>query len=197
VGGLVVGRNELLYVWSLIKIVLLFSFLNILIVLAGLGISAVVGGPDALESGTSDGTWFAGVLALYFGSIFVLLPLMARSALVFPHVALGNRSELREMWRRTKGNGWRLAGYFILVILTATICSWLVLLPIYSLIGGGIFPTPEQLIHLRENTTLMLAQYLLGIPFTLVWTMLTITMLSVAYREIVGLPGAAGGEPAA
>lgn len=199
-GGLVIGRAELLYVWSLIKIGLLFFLLNFLTLLAGLGIVAVIWGRDIFSGPTSDGSVIAIVLFIYLCSIVLVLPLFARSALVLPHVALGNRSEIREIWRRTKGNGLRLAGYFISVVFTATIATFLVLLPVYSLFGIGFFSGPEQLIQLRENMPWMLVQYAIGIPFGLIWTMLSITMLSVAYREIIGLPGgegaSAGAEPA-
>ncbi len=188
--GFVFGRNEFLYVWSLIKIALI-AFAAGMAIMIVLGVLGAIGGGGALRQalGSSQkGAIFVFVVLLYVAVMVALLPVIPRMMLVLPHVAVGNRSEVRFVWRQTQGNGWRLGGYFLLVMLVAAVGSMVVLGPVYWLLGIGLFPSPEAMQNLTTSPWLLFAQFLIGVPVSLIWTMLSITMLSVAYREIIGLP---------
>ena len=193
--GLSVGRPELLYIWSIIKLGLLYVLALIVIALVAVSISFALGERDVVQTGALGGRTIHPMAAvILIVGILALMPVFARLFLVMPHVALGNRSQLREIWGRTQGNGWRLVGYFLVVILTVGIASTVLILSAYAILGLRLIPTPEEIAAMQNGWTQTLLHFVIGIPFWLVWTMLTITMLSVAYREIVGLPGGHEGE---
>jgi hypothetical protein len=49
---------------------------------------------------------------LMFGSVVVTLPLIARCGLVLPSVAVDKGFEIKDAWRASRGNTWRLAVIF-------------------------------------------------------------------------------------
>jgi hypothetical protein len=179
--GFEFGRKELLYLWSLVKIMFILAgaILGISVLVGILAIPVVM----LAKSHQADGggspliLLSIGVL-VYVAILAVFVALMQRLMLALPHVALGNASRIWLIWRETKGNMWRLLGYYMLIILPVTII--LVLLPMLKPVSLVLFGV-------------------LYAPFLALVMMLSITMLSVAYREIIGLPAAAApeaGEPA-
>ncbi len=195
--GLAFGRNELLYIWSLIKIGLvgILALIPVMAVVAIVvaGISKGLGG--AGPKGTSPALILI-VAGAYLAAIVTWLLAASRLMLVLPHVALGNRSQLRFIWRNSDGNSWRLVGYFLLVALGVGIGSIIVVLPIYWLLGISIFSSAEVFHDMATNPWKFTLRFIVSIPLSLIWTMATITMLSVAYREIIGLPEGAAPESA-
>jgi hypothetical protein len=189
------GRKEWLYIWSSIKLFLLFVLLMLpvfgVLMVVGAGASILTGqGLENLNSGNFSPNATGAMIATYFVAIFALLIVSCRLTLVLPHVALGNPSELRFIWDKTRGNIWRLFGYFLLMML-----SFLLVMIAVQVLLGLIFGMPladpkasRDLIHGSWKTLAMVA---IWIPVQMLWMMLSITMLSVAYREIVGLPGQA------
>jgi hypothetical protein len=111
----------------------------------------------------------------------------SRLVLVLPHVAIGQPSNLRFIWKQTHGNSWRILGYTLLVSLLAFVGLLLMLL-VNWLLGMPMAQTPEALKDMVDHPTAFLIAGVVDLPIQMAWVMLTITMLSVAYREIIGLP---------
>ena len=173
------------YVVTILKLSLVMVFAMIPVV-AGSAIAAYVA-----DGGEGTGMGAVGAL-LFLGVFFLLMLLFVRISIALPDAALGGRGSVRATFDRTEGNSWRLLGYNVLVQLALMVVSL-----IYSLIAGLI------LVAIFGDSTsgaALLTSGLLNIPIYLYSSMVGVTMLSVAYREIVGLPGgegaSAGAEPA-
>ncbi|MFZ3034948.1 MAG: hypothetical protein WA138_13155 [Parvibaculum sp.] len=190
--GFEFGRSEWLYIWSGIKIGLLFLAFGV--------VMAIVGAPN---SGSFDPnslpSALVGALVLgYFAAVLCVMLVIGRLVLVLLHVAIGHASELRRIWDLSGGNSWRMIGYMLLISLLAS-PGVLAMLLINWLLGIPMAQTPEALKELLEHPTSYWIASIVDLPIQIAWVMLTITMLSVAYREIIGLapadvPGQ-GGEP--
>ncbi|MGV8996891.1 MAG: hypothetical protein ACOH12_08100 [Parvibaculaceae bacterium] len=157
--GLTIDKEELQYAWSTVKIGLA-TYLPIYLVLKNI---------PTIRFSNSDFLIFVGaglvvVVLLLFGAII-------RASLLLPHTAIGGRSEFLEIWKKSSEQTWRLAAYGMLTIGPA-----LLFVPALRwFFGTSLFLSP----------LLFLA---IAIVQMLVVLMLTITTLSVAYREIIGLP---------
>lgn len=194
------GRNELVYIWSMIKI----GFVGLIAVLVlTIALGMIVGGAlfvgGTMDAGASGLTpALIGTILGYVVIAVVLLFVMSRLSIVLPHVALGNPSRIRFIWNTTKGNSWRLAAFFALVALCAALASAIAVAPLDLLLGIPLMATQETVRDLAASPWKFALRFVVSIPLTLAWAMLTVTMLSVAYREIVGLPadGVAASEAA-
>ncbi|HUD50501.1 hypothetical protein [Parvibaculum sp.] len=166
--GLIFGRKELLYFWSALKIFVIWALsapvLSIPILVGSIYAYDRLYHPDW---NTFD-AWImpAAVLADVIGWV-VLVPLVLRAALVLPHVSLGGESNIRYIWRRAEGNTWRLLVLMLLVTMLPAL--------LFFAIAFISAPVP-------------LAATALGAVAYVILGMLSTTALSVAYREIVGLP---------
>lgn len=170
-----------------IVVLLKLSFVMLLAMLPVVFGSMLAG---ALMSGSESGAVTAVEGLLIFGLFLLLILLFVRISLALPDAAVSGRGAIRGIFERTEGNSWRLVGYNILVQLILMVVS-LVYSLILTLIVSAIFAD-------RTGGGAMLATVLLNIPIYLYSSMVGVTMLSVAYREIVGLPGGgAGGTSAA
>ncbi len=120
---------------------------------------------------------------------FVVIYFSMRMSVAFPDAALGRRGLIGEAFERTKGNGWRLSAYGLLVQVSALAALSLGTFAIGLL--AGLF---ENFLAGTESDLTIKVVTALALPLVVFQSMLTITMLSVAYREIVGLPadGSAG-----
>lgn len=191
--GFDLGRKEWLYIWSSIKLFLLFVLLMLpvfgVLMVVGAGASIFAGqGLENLNSGNLSPAAILAMVVAYGVALCALSMVSCRLALVLPHVALGNPSELRFIWDQTRGNSWRLVGYFLLMVLSIL----LVMIAVQVLLGlivGMPLADPKASRDLIHGSWKTLAMAAIWIPVQMLWMMLSITMLSVAYREIVGLPG--------
>ncbi|WP_421861969.1 hypothetical protein [Parvibaculum sp.] len=170
------------YVITILKLSLVMIFAMIPVV-AG---SAIAG--YLAKGGEGSGPGALGAV-LFLGVFFLLMLLFVRISIALPDAALGGRGSVRATFDRTEGNSWRLLGYNVLVQLALMVVSL-----IYSLIAGLVL---MSVFADSTNGAAMLTSALLNIPIYLYSSMIGVTMLSVAYREIVGLPGGEGAPAAA
>ncbi len=161
------------YIWTSIKlglVYLLFAVAVGIFVVLGASIAHAIGGGEEKGSGASM-LLFLGITIIYLGVLLVFFRLM----IALPDAALGQGGRVMEAFRRTRGNSWRLLGAFLILLVTAAILMVIAGLVLGALSGIGLVGTVI-------GDILYAGVYL----FTL---MVQITMLSVAYREIVGMPG--------
>ena len=172
------------YVITILKLSLVMIFAMIRVVAGSVIADYLTNGGGGSGPGALGGLLFIGVF-------FLLMLLFVRISIALPDAALGGRGSVRVTFERTEGNSWRLLGYNILVQLALMVVSLIYGL-LATLILGSVFAD-------STNGAAMLTSALLNIPIYLYSSMIGVTMLSVAYREIVGLPdgeGPTGAEPA-
>ena len=197
--GFEFGRREWLYLWSTLKIALLF--VAILALIGSLGTTIFMGGKAIASYSAIDLSNLPPALVFVLMLGYMVLTICAllvvgRLSLVLPHVAIGQPSNLRFIWDHTRGNSWRMIGYMLLISLLASL-GVLALLLVNWLLGIPMEQTPEALRELLEHPTSYWIASIVDLPIQIAWVMLTITMLSVAYREIIGLaPADAPGQGA-
>lgn len=129
-----------------------------------------------------DRNFLASQNVIYMKAILgtLLAGVVMRVSFVLPHTALGHRSDLGLVWRQSIGHTWRLALFSISIYLPFALFSFLrPLIPIW--------------LREQENAADLLpwfvaASYLVSMLKSVLFLMVTITALSIAYREIIGLP---------
>lgn len=169
------------YLWTLLKLFLLSLLAILILVGATAGIVYVLGDliemPEQAKLPPFAGPLiFVAVVALYIFIVGLVLRLM----MGLPDAAVGQRGRIFRTFGLTRGNTWRLGGYAVLIgFLTITGIIVLVLVLRYLGILVGIWQNPLSWLFM---VVFLIASYLY-------FLMLSITMLSVAYREIIGLPG--------
>lgn len=174
------------YIWTVLKLVVV-SFGLLFLFAVPLGVFTVVG--DVLVLQIVAVLLMVGVW-LWTATIYL------RVSLALPDAAIGGGGSIGKVFDATSGNGWRLLGYAVLIMLAMLVLNLVVSLVLqagFVALGGG---SPEQVFS-SENLIPLIVLGIVNFAFYLYFTMIQITMLSVAYREIVGLPGGEGSEPAA
>ncbi|MES1990151.1 MAG: hypothetical protein V4441_04260 [Pseudomonadota bacterium] len=164
-------REDGSYVWATIKIfvvlvLLILAFASVLVGIASLRL------PDAAMS-------ILGLVSVI--AFFWLYLAFFRMMLALPDAALGQGGRLGDMYKASTGNGWRLLGFgFLLCLAVITIVALVAALfaAIFTTLGVKVSTSPIAL-------SLIAVAY---IAVYLFFLMTQITMLSVAYREIIGLP---------
>jgi len=135
--GLAFGRREIryLFVWLALSLAFLGAFAAVVAIMTTLQFLAmlvlyllllIVGAADALAVGQRDQ-----FVVLLWISVFFALPaasyVAGRLTLVLPALAVDRRRPLRQAWRMSAGNGWRLVASSLLVLAPmesiATMCS--------------------------------------------------------------------------
>ncbi|MCE9651059.1 MAG: hypothetical protein K8R18_15680 [Parvibaculum sp.] len=170
--GLSFARKDILYVWASILIGTALSPAA----LAALPVASFGAASFFPQGETQDLYWKLAVGFLSLGAPFAAVGLLlGRWILVLPHVAMGYGSSLRFVWQQTRGNSWRIFAYMVLVFL-----------PVGLLVALSLM---AQAVSLEFAAAV-------DAPVYIVTAMLSITCLSVAYREIVGLPPAMQPDPA-
>lgn len=181
-GGPFWGRFEARYLWTGFKLILcafLLAFVGGLLLFLVSFNRASDGG---LVSGRAGEILAACILvAIYFGFTVWLI----RVSVAFPDAALGKGGSIGAAYRRTTGNAWRLLGYSLIVQVPLSIGVALVQMAIAGALAAVL------------GASAKLVVIVLMLPVSLYVAMIGITMLSVAYRELVGLPPEAQGEPSA
>ena len=152
--------------WTALLLLPLFALLGLLV-----GSEAVA---DEVEADASRPlVTLLGLLAV----AMVLLALM-RLSLVLPAIALCEaQATLAAAWRRTRGNTWRLATAFLL-----TGIPILALVALFTSADISSHDMADRSLYVMRNTLLELAMMVLG--------MLSVSLLSLAYRELAVPPAA-------
>lgn len=181
-GGPLWGRFEARYLWTAIKLILCGVALALLMgILGAFGFFL-----SRMDGGLANST---------FGKVVIVVVLLAsyigffawliRVSIAFPDAALGQGGAIRAAFDRTAGNGWRLFGYSLLVQLPLSIGVGLVQMALAGALAALL------------GASAKLVVVLLMLPISLYVAMIGVTMLSVAYRELVGLPQAESAAEAA
>ena len=182
-GSFLLRMEDARYIWTFIKVTLLYFLMAVLLFAVIFGIAGIAG--IAERGGNPAGAGFLGVvlaISMVIGYLLIL-GLSLRLMLALPDVAIGLPGKVRAVLAATQGNTWRMVGYALLIGLVYGVVI-LVLILVLAILGGVLGAGP-----------LVLAiSGVVGIAAYFYFVMLSVTMLSVAYREIVGLPGGHEGE---
>jgi len=119
-------------------------------------------------------------LALIF---LMLLMWVVRVSLAFPDAALGGSGKIGNALWRTTGYSWRLLGYFMLILLPLAFAAMIAGKAMEKIIVPAIAPRVTDVAGYEA-----VAAEALLLPLSIYVLMAQVTMLSVAYREIIGLP---------
>jgi hypothetical protein len=181
-------KEDFRYVWTWFKVLLVFSVVALVI---GLGAAALYYGAMTMLAGdgASGGVQklvmamvgLACLVAVVYG-----LSIYFRSMLALPDAAVGHGGRVGFVLGRTSGNGFRL---FCTIMLTSLLVG-----VIYSIIEFLSRKLIENL-NLGDataQTALVASTFLLVAAAYLYVLMAQITVLSVAYREIIGLSSSGG-----
>ncbi len=172
------------YIWTYIKVFLIFAGLMTIFGIV-MGALTFLKGRDQTSS-LGPLTAIAVPVFLFF--YFWVMALYMRMALSLPDAAVGMGGRVRTIFKATKGNGARLLGYLIVFGLALTLAFVLTLL-VMGVAASVIAPFVGMQVALVLGLIVYAALYMY-------FLMSSITMLSVAYREIVGLPPAMQPDPA-
>lgn len=184
-GGVLLRMEDARYIWTFIKVMLLYFLMAILLFAVVFGIAAVSG--IAKEGGNPAGAGFLGMV-LVVGMVvgyLLIIGFFMRLMLALPDAAIGLSGNVRAILKATQGNTWRMVGYAVLIgLLYGVMMIGLIL--ILAIVGAVLGTGPA-----------LAVSAIVGTAAYFYFVMLSITMLSVAYREIVGLPGGYEGEATA
>lgn len=177
------GSGQTRYLWTSLKLTLVLLFA--VFVLAMLVMFAAIGGSNVAGFHTEAGKSVGSTLAfIAIGLAYIALGYYVfRFSLAFPDAALGQGGSISEAWTRTEGNGWRLLIYGLLVQTPSSAITW-----IGGFVIGVVVKTVLSLAGVATPDLTMKIGMVFILPIMLFQWMVTVTMLSVAYREIVGLP---------
>ena len=182
-GSVLLRAEDARYIWTFIKVTLLYILMIVLLVAVIFGVSTVAG--IAEEGGNPAGAGLLGMV-LVTGLVvtyLLVLGVLMRMMLALPDAAIGLPGKVLAVLAATQGNTWRMVGYTLLIGLLYGVVV-LVLIFVLAILGGILGTGPAVLAIWG----------VLGAAAYFYFLMLSITMLSVAYREIVGLPGGHEGE---
>lgn len=181
--GVLLRVEDFRYIWTFIKVLLLYFLLIFVGVFLVFGIQTIT--TISSESGNTGVAGILGigaVLLVVFGYLYILGVLL-RMMLALPDASIGNPGKVFVTLARSEGNTWRMVGYALLIGIAYGLIALglvVVLSLIAAALGGG-----------AALTVLVAA---VGLAAYFYFLMLQITMLSVAYRELFGLPGGHEGE---
>ena len=181
--GSLLRREDFRYIWTFIKVLLLYVLLILFGAFLVVGLQGLAG--ESMKAGNTGVVGLlalAGVLLMIFGYLYVL-GVMLRMMLALPDVSIGGAGKVFSILSATAGSTWRMVGYALLIGFAYGLIALglvIVLSLLAAALGGGAV------------LTVLISAAGLGAYFY--FLMLQITMLSVAYREIVGLPGGHEGE---
>ncbi len=111
----------------------------------------------------------------------------ARFSMLFPSTAADAHMTLREGWRITEGNGWRLLWIIVFVALPVGIVTW----PVNSAVSVLLFETGAI-----SSLTANLLTALLGQFFGFIGIAVGVSALSISYKRLVDAQDAQAAQPA-
>ena len=145
---------------------LALAMITAVFVVAG---SLTVGAVAAAGSGTGP----VKLLAL-FGALVGIMLVYSRLLLILPAAALDEKMSLSDSWRLTRGNSWRMVGISFLPSIPMLIVMVFASVAVLSAISAS---------GLRESLTAMLVANLLGQALFFIGVAVTVSALSIAYRD--------------
>lgn len=184
--GALWGRFETRYLWTWVKIILAFAGLMILVAIVASALFYVAFGLNPNQGVSGPIVSVAKILAIIGLVVSYLFTVMwiLRVSLALPDAATGGLVGIRTAFAKSSGNGWRLLGYALLVQFGVGLG--------YALAQIGAAFVLQRVLPQETPGSLFTAEAiaaLVCLPVTLYVAMIGVTMLSVAYREIIGLPG--------
>lgn len=165
------------------------SYIGALIKIALVGIVAllVIGVIIAVPVMLLGAENMRGVVSLVFGlsalvAYLWLISLFMRLMLALPDASVGQGGRLRAVFKASTGNGWRMLG-LALILGVITIIGLIVVLFLLGLVVGLLHGAGDgvSIVAIIGGVVVYILAYLY-------FLMTQVTMLSVAYREIIGLP---------
>lgn len=174
------------YLWTLVKLFMLTLLAVLIFIGATAGIvyavSDLIEMPEQAKLPPFAGFLiFIAIVALYIFIVGLILRLM----MGLPDAAVGQSGKIFRAFAATRGNTWRLGGYAVLMGLLTLLVLIAEILIVGFFLRYVLWQSP--LVWALVVVVVAAASYFY-------FLMLQITMLSVAYREIVGLPGGHEGE---
>lgn len=172
-GGVVpLRREDGIYLFALLKIVLLCICGMILFSVIALAMSMT--GSKALNV-------VIGLILVFF--YFLAFGLLMRLMLALPDASVGAGGRVFATFRASEGNTWRLVGF---VMLLGFLTSTALVVAIFAI---GAAANAAGITSVSGSPVFIALSVIVGLAIYLYFVMAQVTMLSVAYREIVGLPG--------
>ncbi len=174
------------YIWTFIKVMFAYFLFLAALMLVFMGIAAVfaaVASVGTEGSGSLAATFMIVAAPLGFLAYLLILALLIRLMLALPDAAIGQPGRVVALFKATHGNTWRILGYMLLIGLI-----WIPLFVLAAFIIGAV--------AMLMGTAGGILAGVLYLAVYLYFLMTQITMLSVAYREIIGLPGEVPAEGA-
>lgn len=175
-GGVIgLRREDGTYLFALLKIVLL----------AACGLVLFI--PATLLLAMTDSVAIKIAASFLFPFLyFMAIGMWLRLSLALPDASVGAGGRVFAVFRASSGNTWRMLGVSLLLALIAII----VIIAIFALVGAAGFAS------VSSSPAILAATVVIYLAVYLYFLMTQITMLSVAYREIVGLPGGQAAQEA-
>lgn len=176
-GGVVVLRKEDgTYLLTLLKIILL-------VVLVVLVIGALIALTAMLKSVPLYGLILIVMVVSLFILYFWLIGALLRLSLALPDASIGAGGRVFAVYKASAGNTMRLVGLTFLLGFV-TLIGFAVIM-----VGWGAVTGVALGAGASASLAVMGAGAVIGLAAYLYFLMAQVTMLSVAYREIIGLPG--------
>lgn len=176
--------EDMRYVVAVLKLAVAFLFFMIPAGIAVFGVIWLVQQLPGLEEGALWSPQYVSAAVAVIAGYLIATGILMRVSLALPDASVGGKGGIESMIFRTRGNTWRLIWFNTLILIPmsvlAVVYGWVANL-VVGLDLAGVPP--------------LLLSHLANLPLTLYLSMLSVTMLSVAYREIVGLPGTAPADP--
>lgn len=182
--GPLLGQFKFGYFWTSLKM----SFMAIPIMLAAIFVFGIPAYLVSMSGALGSSATYAIFGAVTLAYIPVLIWIV-RASLALPDVALGGLGSVFTAWEKTKGNSLRLLGYTLIIQVIVSAASNLAQMLIAAILKP-VFASVITPLAGQEQ----LAAGLICLPLALYTVMVGVTMLSVAYREIIGLPQVPEGQ---
>lgn len=148
---------------------LLVSVILFLLLAPGVALTIVTG--QIQEGSTSTLLSFFGLLLLLVSIYFFV-----RLTLLLPAVSIGDPLDPRLVLERTRGNFWRLVAVFLAVAVP---------LVVLAILFGGLL----------QGGAVMQVAAVIGLALvSIFFAVVNVAALSIAYRELIGLPGSMAPE---
>ncbi|MFQ6017228.1 MAG: hypothetical protein ACE5KF_03450 [Kiloniellaceae bacterium] len=192
-------RHWRFFGYALVVILTVYA-LSIPFVLVGTLLTATAG------NGTLSPMAGAAIVMAVIGFLIGVLYVVMRLSFVFPAVAVDERYALRDSWRHTRNQGFRLLGAVILTALPMVLIIWAVsaamgayLMPDLSTLAARETASVETTLQaiLEENAVPLILSQLVLAAVSYVLMALVVAVISIAFRTCTGWVPARGGPPAA
>jgi hypothetical protein len=168
------------YIGAVIKIALV-AIVALLLIGALVAVPVMLLGAENIQ-----GILSLVIAVLAVAAYFWLISLFMRLMLALPDASVGQGGRLRAVFKASAGNGWRMLG-LALLLGVVTIIGLMVVLFLLGLAIGLLHRADDgvSIVAIIGGVVVYIAAYLY-------FLMTQVTMLSVAYREIIGSPPVEG-----